>query len=71
LESLKELQPAHLKSTGIESTALKVGDHVPSLILQDAKGEQVSIDRLQDKGPVIAIFHRGGWYPYCNLELVA
>lgn len=69
--SMLEAATAHLKSTGIESTALKVGDHVPSLSLPDAKGEPVSLDRLLENGPVVAIFYRGGWCPYCNLELRA
>ena len=30
-----------------------------------------SLSRLLEKGPVVAIFYRGGWCPYCNLELRA
>jgi peroxiredoxin len=69
--TMMEAATSHLKSSGIESTALQVGDHVPSLSLPDAKGGQVSLNRLCEKGPVVAIFYRGGWCPYCNLELRA
>ncbi len=69
--AMMEAATAHLKSTGIESIALKVGDHAPKLSLPDAKGEQVSVDRLLEQGPVVAIFYRGGWCPYCNLALRA
>ena len=69
--AMMEAATAHLKSTGIESLALKVGDRAPSLNLPDAKGEQVSLNHLLELGPVIAIFYRGGWCPYCNLELRA
>jgi len=69
--AMMEAATAHLKSTGIESIALKVGDRAPSLSLPDAKGEQVHVDRLLEQGPVVAIFYRGGWCPYCNLELRA
>jgi len=69
--AMMEAATAHLKSTGIESTALKVGDRAPSLSLPDAKGEQVHVDRMLEQGPVVAIFYRGGWCPYCNLELRA
>jgi peroxiredoxin len=69
--AMMEAATAHLKSTGIESIALKVGDGAPSISLPDAKGEQVSLNHLLELGPVIAIFYRGGWCPYCNLELRA
>ena len=69
--STMEGATAKLRNSGIEASAKKVGDRVLSLSLPDAKGELVSIDRLLEKGPVVAIFYRGGWCPYCNLELRA
>lgn len=69
--AMMEAATAHLKNTGIESTALKVGDRAPSLSLLDAKGQQVRLNQLLEQGPVVAIFYRGGWCPYCNLELRA
>ena len=69
--AMMEAATAQLKSTGIESIALKVGDRAPSLSLPDAKGEQVHLSQLLEQGPVVAIFYRGGWCPYCNLELRA
>ncbi len=69
--SMMEGATAHLKNSGIEARAKKVGDRIPSLSLPDAKGEIVSIDRLLEKGPAVVIFYRGGWCPYCNLELRA
>lgn len=57
--------------TGIEKTALKTGDTAPDFTLQSAKGGTVSLsERLKD-GPVVVIFYRGGWCPYCNMELQA
>ena len=69
--AMMEAATSQLKSTGIESLALKVGDRAPSFSLPDAKGEQVSLNHLLEQGPVVAIFYRGGWCPYCNLELRA
>jgi len=60
-----------LKISGIESSAKKVGDRISGLSLPDASGKIVSVDQLIVSGPVIAIFYRGGWCPYCNLELRA
>jgi peroxiredoxin len=56
---------------GLAKTALKVGDRAPSIVLNNAKGETVDVGALLKKGPVIVAFYRGGWCPFCNLELRA
>ncbi|MEJ1979061.1 MAG: peroxiredoxin-like family protein [Acetobacteraceae bacterium] len=51
--------------------ALKEGDLAPDFALPDASGMPVALsDRLR-AGPVVLIFYRGGWCPYCNLQLRA
>jgi len=40
-------------------------------VLGNAKGERVDVGALLKKGPVIVTFYRGGWCPYCNIELKA
>lgn len=58
-------------ATGIEASALKTGDKAPDFTLTSASGASVTLsERLKD-GPVVVIFYRGGWCPYCNLELRA
>lgn len=60
-----------LRAAGIERNALKPGDRAPDFTLPDATGRSVSLsERLKD-GPVVLKFYRGGWCPYCNLELRA
>jgi peroxiredoxin len=54
---------------GLAKMALKVGDHAPSIMLGNARGETVDVGVLLKKGPVIVTFYRGGWCPFCNLEL--
>ena len=58
-------------ANGLAKTALKVGDRAPSIVLGNAKGETVDVGALLKKGPVIVAFYRGGWCPFCNLELRA
>ena len=60
-----------LRSGTIGRTMLKVGDHAPAIVLGNAKGATVDVGTLLNKGPVIVTFYRGGWCPYCNLELKA
>lgn len=53
------------------SLGLEEGDQINDFQLPDATGKMISImDKLKD-GPVILTFYRGGWCPYCNLELNA
>lgn len=56
---------------GIGKSALKVGDKLPDVTLADATGQSVSMSALLSKGPLIINFYRGGWCPYCNMELKA
>jgi peroxiredoxin len=37
--------------------------------LADATGKAVSLSDLVADGPVVLVFYRGGWCPYCNLAL--
>jgi peroxiredoxin len=60
-----------LRTGAIARTMLKVGDHAPAIVLENAKGAIVDVGMLLKKGPVIVTFYRGGWCPYCNLELKA
>jgi peroxiredoxin len=60
-----------LRSGIIARTALKTGDRAPTIVLENAKGAVVDVATLLAKGPVIVSFYRGGWCPYCNLELKA
>lgn len=56
---------------GLASTAITVGDRAPEFALPDATGAQVALSELLAAGPVVLSFYRGGWCPYCNLELRA
>jgi peroxiredoxin len=60
-----------LRDGAISKTMLKAGDRAPSIVLADAKGETVDVGALLKQGPVIVTFYRGGWCPFCNLELKA
>jgi peroxiredoxin len=51
--------------------ALRVGETIPRIELPDATGRTVDVWALLADGPVVVSFYRGGWCPYCNLELRA
>jgi peroxiredoxin len=50
---------------------LVVGDRAPGFTLPDALERPVSLADLLVEGPVVAVFYRGEWCPYCNLQLHA
>jgi len=70
-QAIMERHIAQLRTGAIQHTMLKVGDKAPSIVLGNAKGERVDVGALLKKGPVIVTFYRGGWCPYCNIELKA
>jgi len=48
---------------------LKVGEKAPDFTLPNAFGKKVSLYSELKKGPVVLVFYRGAWCPYCNLHL--
>lgn len=60
-----------LVDSGIAENSLKVGEKAPDFNLPNPKGHSVGLNQLLEKGPVVLNFYRGGWCPYCSLELNA
>ena len=62
---------ADLKARGAEFAALRPGMMAPDFALPDQIGRMVSLfDRLA-AGPVVLVFYRGEWCPYCCAQLRA
>lgn len=62
---------AAIEAAGIAKRAVTVGDQAPDFTLPDTAGRPVALAELIRTGPTIVTFYRGGWCPYCNLELRA
>lgn len=58
-----------LKSSMIEEKVIRPGDIVPDVELPGATGKSVNLKELLASGPVVLVFYRGGWCPFCNLNL--
>ncbi|KAL7923802.1 thioredoxin-like protein [Trichoderma austrokoningii] len=50
---------------------IQPGQKMPEFALSDARGVSVSSVDLLAKGPLLIVFYRGGWCPFCNLTLRA
>lgn len=60
-----------LKRAGVGQAVLQPGDMAPEFSLPDQHGTPVRLaDRLAH-GPVVLVFFRGGWCPFCALTLRA
>ncbi|MDZ7661123.1 peroxiredoxin-like family protein [Thiohalophilus sp.] len=56
-------------ATNMPDPGLEVGEKAPDFILPNAFGNPVSLYDQLEKGPVVLVFYRGAWCPYCNLQL--
>ena len=48
---------------------LKVGTKAPDFSLKDPSGKTIKLSDQLKNGPVILVFYRGAWCPYCNLQM--
>lgn len=60
-----------LETMGIADRSLKTGDQVPDFVLPNHLGEPRRLIELLADSVVVLNFYRGGWCPYCNMELHA
>ncbi len=60
-----------LIDSGIAEQSVEEGGAAPQFSLPNATGSSVASDELWSDGPAVVSFYRGGWCPYCNLELKA
>lgn len=67
--AVMDTETSRLTASDLAAHALKVGDAAPDFILPDAHGLPVRFRSLLARGPVVVVFYRGGWCPYCNLHL--
>ncbi|MBA2331005.1 MAG: AhpC/TSA family protein [Flavisolibacter sp.] len=48
---------------------LFINSKAPDIKAKDQNGGDVVLKDLRKKGPVVVLFYRGHWCPYCNKEL--
>jgi peroxiredoxin len=65
-DSLIEIRADRLKEK-----ALQVGDYIPDTALKSISGNDTSLKEVHTSDLLVLNFYRGGWCPYCNMELRA
>jgi len=69
--ALYEAKIEELRASFAMGAAIGIGDQAPDFVLPDAHGKMLSLSDLLQSGPAVVTFYRGGWCPYCNLQLRA
>ena len=46
-----------------------IGETLPNANFQNSEGEYVQLKALLGEKPTLLVFYRGGWCPYCNVQL--
>jgi peroxiredoxin len=60
-----------LRADKLVDKAIKTGDVVPVFFLKDISGRSIGLSETLKSGPVILLFIRGHWCPYCIATLRA
>lgn len=71
LLSMSILSPAQAEIADF-ATAVRpilVGSAVPAVNLTDLDGKSTTLAALLNGKPTVLVFYRGGWCPFCNLQL--
>lgn len=61
--------PADRLGSAPSGFGLAVGSKAPDATLPDVTGHSQKLSALYASGPVFVVFYRGGWCPFCNLQL--
>ena len=69
--ALYEAKIEALRTSFAMDAATGVGALAPDFTLPDAQGRPVALSALLERGPAVVTFYRGGWCPYCNIQLRA
>lgn len=59
-------QEADIASDAAKTQPLQVGVSVPDVALKDADGKSVELASLHAEHPVVLVFFRGSWCPFCT-----
>jgi len=60
---------AQLPEKAEDISPLLIGETLPEAILLDENGESINLTEEIAKKKTVLVFYRGGWCPYCNMQL--
>ena len=60
---------AEIAASATEIRPILLGSKMPDVALRTVEGKPTTLARQVAGKPAILVFYRGGWCPYCNLQL--
>jgi len=69
--ALYEAKVEELRAAFPIADVLAIGEQAPDFVLPNASGRMVSLAEVLREGHAVVVFYRGGWCPYCNIQLRA
>ena len=69
--ALYETKIEELRASFALDRSIRTGEQAPEFTLPGQRGKGVSLATLLGSGPAVVTFYRGGWCPYCNIQLRA
>jgi peroxiredoxin len=71
ITSLMDKATDEIIESKLASRVVRVDSKAPGFSLPNAAGQQVTLSQVLRRGAAVISFYRGGWCPFCNLELRA
>lgn len=65
------LLPAQLPERAEDISPLLIGEAMPDIAVTSMDGSARSLADIFKEKPTVLVFYRGGWCPYCNVQLAA
>lgn len=62
-------QPVATSQLCDTTVQLRVGDDAPHFTARDNHGDTILLEQALANGPVVLVFYRGAWCPYCNKHM--
>jgi peroxiredoxin len=56
-------------SSAMDIQPIKNGDVLPKIVLRTTENKRFDLNKAVAEKPSVLIFYRGGWCPYCNVQL--
>ena len=61
--------PGLIAVSAEQAKPLSVGAKAPAVSLKTLDGQTTDLTDLIEEKPTVIVFYRGGWCPYCNMQL--
>jgi peroxiredoxin len=62
---------AQIAANATEISPLLIGETMPNSILVDQSNTAISTTNILNNKKTVMVFYRGGWCPFCNIQLAA